>query len=153
MNHTLLHNLIFSIISLIKFYLSEPSIRRFFEHTRAAPHTHIITMIWSSSLILTGLLCISPVHAADDNRTCYNPDGSQALYDVPCTSNATTWCCNKNDVCMSNGLCYLQENGGFALSRASCTDSSWNAEGCYQYCCEYLITHSLTCPLNLPRKV
>ncbi|GAD97683.1 hypothetical protein AOR_1_1136194 [Paecilomyces variotii No. 5] len=90
-------------------------------------------MIWPSLLILLGLRCISPVLASDD-RICYNPDGSEASADIPCTSDATTWCCNRNDICMSNGLCYLQHDGGFALSRASCTDRTWNGDGCYQYC-------------------
>ncbi|KAJ5233531.1 uncharacterized protein N7469_005297 [Penicillium citrinum] len=38
---------------------------------------------------------------------------------------------------MSNGLCYLQQTSGFALSRASCTDLSWSSCGSYKYCFEY----------------
>ncbi|KAB8279560.1 hypothetical protein BDV30DRAFT_3368 [Aspergillus minisclerotigenes] len=77
------------------------------------------------------LLFILPTHA--QNRTCYFLDGSVATADVPCTSDATTNCCNKNDICMSNGLCYLQGSHGMSLSRGSCTDKSWGAR-CFAPC-------------------
>ncbi|KAE8320753.1 hypothetical protein BDV39DRAFT_213031 [Aspergillus sergii] len=80
---------------------------------------------------LSLLLFILPIHA--QNRTCYFLDGSVATADVPCTSDATTNCCNKNDICMSNGLCYLQGSHGMALSRGSCTDKSWGAR-CFAPC-------------------
>lgn len=79
-------------------------------------------LLWSTSVL--------------SNVICYNPDGSRANDDVPCTSDATTFCCNKGDVCMSNGLCYLQGKRGFVLSRASCTDRSWEACGSFTYCSE-----------------
>lgn len=80
------------------------------------------------------LLFILPTHA--QNRTCYFLDGSVATADVPCTSDATTNCCNKNDICMSNGLCYLQGSHGMSLSRGSCTDKSWGAR-CFAPCCMF----------------
>lgn len=86
------------------------------------------------SILLATLLWSGLVLA--DTRKCYNPDSSQAVDDVPCTSDDTTWCCNKMDVCMSNGLCFLQQSSGFALSRPSCTDLSWDACGEWKYCCE-----------------
>ncbi|KNG80252.1 hypothetical protein ANOM_010974, partial [Aspergillus nomiae NRRL 13137] len=81
-------------------------------------------------LLLT-LLSILPAHA--QNTTCYFLDGSVATADVPCTSDATTNCCNKADICMSNGLCYLQGSHGMVLSRGSCTDKSWGAR-CFAPC-------------------
>lgn len=38
---------------------------------------------------------------------------------------------------MSNGLCFLQQSSGFALSRPSCTDLSWDACGEWKYCFNY----------------
>ncbi|KAJ5306932.1 hypothetical protein N7508_005947 [Penicillium antarcticum] len=89
---------------------------------------------WWLHFLLAGLIW-SVATRADIN--CYNPDGSQAPDDVPCTSDSTTFCCSKGDVCMSNGLCYLQGKRGFVLSRASCTDRSWNSCGSYTYCMPY----------------
>ncbi|PLB47468.1 hypothetical protein P170DRAFT_361055 [Aspergillus steynii IBT 23096] len=66
-------------------------------------------------------------------QPCYNLDGSQAKADVPCRQGETSNCCNTNDVCMSNGLCYLQGKRGLGLSRGSCTDRSWGAK-CYSPC-------------------
>lgn len=85
-------------------------------------------------LILSLLLWT--VSSLADDRKCYNPDSSQATADVPCTDEDNTFCCNKGDICMSNGLCYLQQSSGFALSRPSCTDLSWSACGSYKYCCK-----------------
>ncbi|KAJ5688619.1 hypothetical protein N7462_003011 [Penicillium macrosclerotiorum] len=99
--------------------------------------------LWWAPLALTTLLWTAPTVASDD-RNCYNPDGSQAADDVPCTSDDTTFCCNKKDLCMSNGLCYMQRNSGLALSRASCTDQSWDSCDDYKYCCE------LCCSPGLP---
>lgn len=45
---------------------------------------------------------------------------------------------------MSNGLCHLQGQRGFVLSRASCTDRSWDSCGSYKYCSEqFLLPMSL----------
>ncbi|KAE8401752.1 hypothetical protein BDV37DRAFT_169354 [Aspergillus pseudonomiae] len=87
------------------------------------------------NLLILLLFSILPTHA--QNATCYFLDGSVAASDVPCTSDATTNCCNKNDICMSNGLCYLQGSHGMALSRGSCTDKSWGAR-CFAPCCMFL---------------
>ncbi|KAE8352058.1 hypothetical protein BDV28DRAFT_8529 [Aspergillus coremiiformis] len=67
------------------------------------------------------------------NTKCYFLDGSVASADVPCTTDSTTNCCNKKDVCMSNGLCYIQGSRGMALSRGSCTDKSWGPR-CFAPC-------------------
>jgi hypothetical protein len=100
---------------------------------------------WWLHFLLAGL--IWPVIAQADIN-CYNPDGSQANNDVPCTSDSTTFCCSKGDVCMSNGLCYLQGKRGFVLSRASCTDRSWNSCGSYTYCSKWKILQSEGIPLT-----
>ncbi|KAK2813740.1 hypothetical protein FQN50_000138 [Emmonsiellopsis sp. PD_5] len=81
------------------------------------------------SLYTTPALC-------DDNRACYALDGTVYGDDVPCTSNDATICCNKADVCLSNGLCLLQGDHGSVLSRGSCTDRNWG-EGCFAPCSNY----------------
>ncbi|KAJ5111334.1 hypothetical protein N7532_001869 [Penicillium argentinense] len=92
---------------------------------------------WSLLGVLAIFFCATSCLAASDSRKCYNPDSSQATADVPCTDDDVTFCCNKGDICMSNGLCYLQQSSGFALSRASCTDLSWSSCGSYKYCYDY----------------
>lgn len=62
------------------------------------------------------------------SRTCYMTDQlTVAPDDVPCNpdTNTTTTCCNKKDICMTNGLCYVLQDKAMTLSRGSCTDRSW----------------------------
>ncbi|KAK4631543.1 hypothetical protein CLAFUW4_02486 [Fulvia fulva] len=66
-------------------------------------------------------------------QQCYYPDGitSQAN-DVPCNASAAVSpCCNKQDMCLDNGLCL---HGG-GISRGSCTEQSWGQD-CPQWCKE-----------------
>lgn len=102
-------------------------------HIMFPSRTRVRTRPW---FLIFSLLLLTVSSLADD-RKCYNPDSSQATADVPCTDEDNTFCCNKGDICMSNGLCYLQQTSGFALSRPSCTDLSWSACGSYKYCFEY----------------
>ncbi|RDW74273.1 uncharacterized protein DSM5745_06935 [Aspergillus mulundensis] len=67
--------------------------------------------------------------------TCYNLDGSEASGHIPCGTGETVNCCHKDDICMSNGLCY-QQGDRSVLSRGTCTDEEWG-EGCYAPCSEY----------------
>lgn len=67
-------------------------------------------------------LLISTVSA----QTCYFVNGDVATDDVPCNTTATTSiCCSKYDICLSNGLCYLQGSNGPSFSRGSCTNKNW----------------------------
>ncbi|KAJ5124974.1 uncharacterized protein N7515_008799 [Penicillium bovifimosum] len=77
------------------------------------------------SLALATLLW--PISALSDIN-CYNPDGSEANDDVPCTSDATTFCCNRADILPYN------ENAGFPIVAAQyngsktvhcCGTASW----------------------------
>ncbi|KAL4865778.1 hypothetical protein BDV12DRAFT_145870 [Aspergillus spectabilis] len=67
---------------------------------------------------------------------CYHLDGSEASDHVPCGSGDVVNCCNSNDICMSNGLCYQQGDRGMVLSRGSCTDYGWGNR-CYAPCADY----------------
>jgi hypothetical protein len=79
------------------------------------------------------LLCAKVIPA---NATCYNLDRSEAPDDVPCQTSGTSNCCNKKDICLTNGLCYLQGSPPNALSRGSCTDMNWGP-ACYAPCCTF----------------
>ncbi|KAL3457242.1 hypothetical protein BJX64DRAFT_269226 [Aspergillus heterothallicus] len=70
------------------------------------------------------------------SATCYHLDGSEAYDHVPCNSGDVVNCCNADDICMSNGLCFQQGDRGLVLSRGSCTDHSWGAK-CYAPCSDY----------------
>ncbi|KAL4734490.1 hypothetical protein BDV11DRAFT_198121 [Aspergillus similis] len=81
-----------------------------------------------SLLILLISLSFSTV-SATDNRTCYMVDEQTIAVDhVPCTTKDTTHCCHKNDICMSNGLCWVQRNGNMVLSRGSCSNVNWGED-------------------------
>ncbi|KAF2840829.1 hypothetical protein M501DRAFT_901330, partial [Patellaria atrata CBS 101060] len=62
------------------------------------------------------------------------PNGDLSTTDGPCSSSDGSMCCPLNWECMDNGLCYLG-NADY-ISRYTCTDSSWSASGCPNFCTE-----------------
>lgn len=59
-------------------------------------------------------------------QNCYFINQNVATNDVPCNvTGGISTCCNKNDICLSNGLCYLQGSDGPSFARGSCTDKNW----------------------------
>ncbi|KAG7284968.1 hypothetical protein NEMBOFW57_009586 [Staphylotrichum longicolle] len=70
--------------------------------------------------------------------TCYNTWGGEDPNQLPCfapgTVNAgtTTWCCNKNDYCLSNGLCLSPESNNL-MTQQGCTDKNWGG-ACTKFC-------------------
>ena len=87
---------------------------------------------------------------ADQNVTCYFPDGDQihdpADYYTACPTSANNdgyhMCCktdaNFDDVCNPNGLCSRPHNPGLGeeqgLLRSTCTDPSWTSDSCLKLC-------------------
>ncbi|KAK4141344.1 uncharacterized protein C8A04DRAFT_31094 [Dichotomopilus funicola] len=73
--------------------------------------------------------------AAQQQKTCYYPDGSIAKGDHPCDTDAEHSPCCAGDVlanqCLANKLC-LSPKGRYA--RGSCTDPTWTSPDCPQYC-------------------
>ena len=68
-----------------------------------------------------------------DGQDCYYPNGDLAATDDhPCSSGGPSPCCPLNWQCLSNGLCYL-ENEGY-LGRYTCTDSTWESDNCPKIC-------------------
>lgn len=66
-------------------------------------------------------------------QNCYYPNGDLAATDDhPCSSDGHSTCCPLNWQCLSNGLCYL-ENEGY-LGRYTCTDSTWESDNCPKIC-------------------
>ncbi|KAB8256184.1 hypothetical protein BDV32DRAFT_129399 [Aspergillus pseudonomiae] len=124
--------------------------------------------------LLPLLALITASVAVDSDATCYFVNGNIATADVPCNTSAEiTTCCNKNDICLSNGLCYLQSSGNHpVMSRGSCTDQNWggackSAEPCArwdqgtgyrvvnaiddQYCCGNVVSidnNSIECAVD-----
>lgn len=86
----------------------------------------------SKLLLSAGCLLLPPsflVHGQD----CFYPNGALAATDDhPCSSDGHSTCCPLNWQCLSNGLCYL-ENEGY-LGRYTCTDSSWESDNCPKIC-------------------
>ncbi|KAE8376407.1 hypothetical protein BDV26DRAFT_305609 [Aspergillus bertholletiae] len=90
--------------------------------------------------LLPLLALVATSVAVKSDATCYFVNGNIATADVPCNTSAEiTTCCNKNDICLSNGLCYLQSQGNHpVMSRGSCTDQNWggackSAEPCARW--------------------
>lgn len=56
-------------------------------------------------------------------QTCYFANQNVAINHAPCNvTGSISTCCNKNDTCLSNGLCYLRGSGGLLFAPGSCTD-------------------------------
>ncbi|KAJ5182521.1 hypothetical protein N7492_000137 [Penicillium capsulatum] len=85
-----------------------------------------------------------PLVLAREIRKCYTTTSTEAPDDVPCTLDSTTWCCNKNDLCLSNGLCFMQRDAGLTVARGSCTDRSWTACGEFKFCVDGTTTFPIT---------
>jgi len=70
------------------------------------------------------------------NNTIYPSPGGI----VPCGSATSpptvTSCCNADagDVCLSDSICYRPKISGPTYHLSSCTDSTYNAPECPQYC-------------------
>lgn len=77
--------------------------------------------------IVPRLLFLLFLISASSAQTCHFLNKAIATDDVPCNTTADiSICCNKNDICLSNGLCYIQGSNGPSFSRGSCTDENWN---------------------------
>ncbi|KAK3386089.1 hypothetical protein B0H63DRAFT_191928 [Podospora didyma] len=70
--------------------------------------------------------------------TCFDTWGNEDKGQVPCYSGTTTEgtvnCCNKGDVCLSNGLC-LSPGAQNLMTQQGCTDKAWG-KPCNKFCPE-----------------
>ena len=64
-------------------------------------------------------------------QTCYYPNGDASPNDSPCSIQDGA-CCPLNWECLSNGLCYLEQEDYY--ERHSCTDQNWDDENCPNLC-------------------
>lgn len=103
------------------------------------PSMHHFMSLAPSSLIffLVGAVL------AQDQRSCYFPDGSLSLKDTPCTSDTNTTCCGQGFACLENGICQVTTlaqaydpklNPLINYYRGSCTDQRWSSPQCPQFC-------------------
>jgi hypothetical protein len=83
--------------------------------------------------VLLSLLVFRVTHVV---ATCYNPDGSTTMEDVPCSSGHQSSCCHPGWACLSNGLCrnLNAPNDTVGYVRGSCTDQSWRSGYCPNFC-------------------
>nr|CDP30130.1 Putative protein of unknown function [Podospora anserina S mat+] len=72
--------------------------------------------------------------------TCYDTWGNRDTNQVPCygpgstpDTKTTTHCCNKNDYCLSNGLC-MSPQANNLMTQQGCTDKDWNDSSCNRLC-------------------
>lgn len=65
-------------------------------------------------------------------QTCYYPNGDPSTTDYPCSSDVEGLCCPLNWQCLSNGLCYLENEQYYG--RYTCTDQTWQSPGCPEIC-------------------
>ncbi|KAF2714035.1 hypothetical protein K504DRAFT_498820 [Pleomassaria siparia CBS 279.74] len=69
-------------------------------------------------------------------QQCYYPNGSKAPdSEKACSSAEGSACCPDKWQCLDNGLCYYPPSNIYG--RYSCTDQSWEAEGCASNMCTY----------------
>jgi len=70
-------------------------------------------------------------------RECYDIWGNVNLAQTPCLTDdmeadSPTWCCDKADYCLSNGLCLDPQVNNF-MTQQGCTDQQWGSP-CNKYC-------------------
>lgn len=71
------------------------------------------------------LLLIALLERLVAGTTCYFPEGNVAEDYTPCSDNGVSFCCNKDSICLSNGLCTSMHQP-YVLGRGACTSQSWN---------------------------
>jgi hypothetical protein len=92
----------------------------------------------SYSLLLVAFLISLPRGLC---ASCFFPDGTPALIDIPCNTSArVSVCCGVGYACLDNNLCALTDdtrdpnNGEFDYIRGSCTDATWSSGSCPIFC-------------------
>ncbi|KAI4163251.1 MAG: hypothetical protein LQ342_003187 [Letrouitia transgressa] len=64
---------------------------------------------------------------------CYFRAGQQIRNVTPCYPDAEySMCCNREDICLTNGLCYIASAN--RLHRGACTDPTFSSPSCSQIC-------------------
>ncbi|RWA09606.1 hypothetical protein EKO27_g5498 [Xylaria grammica] len=100
----------------------------------------------SVSMNLLFILQVASIATANQQQ-CYYPQGNPSDSDIPCgDSTSHSHCCGFESICLSNKLC-LHSTGSFELSRASCTDRSWQSPNCPSHCTNVSIDKGI--PLGL----
>ncbi|KAH6623066.1 hypothetical protein F5144DRAFT_351497 [Chaetomium tenue] len=74
---------------------------------------------------------------AQAQATCYNTWREEDTNQQPCSvpgadAGAGTWCCNRGDTCLSNGLC-LSPDSSNLMTQQGCTDKAWGGS-CTKFC-------------------
>lgn len=93
-----------------------------------------------SIAMLTQALLVLNILDIAFSQTCYFPDGTIALEDLPCNSSAlASTCCGRSYACLSNNICEatsetVKKPGSAIFVRGSCTDSSWTSDSCPTFC-------------------
>ena len=122
---------VFSTSSHLTF-LVFPASRGFYVQYAPLPMPHS-----TCSLFSLGYLVL-----AQDQRSCYYPDGSLSLKDTPCSSDTNTTCCGQGFACLENGICQVTSlaqaydpdlNPLINYYRGSCTNQDWSIPKCPQF--------------------
>ncbi|GCB27440.1 hypothetical protein AAWM_10325 [Aspergillus awamori] len=95
------------------------------------------------------LLLIALLERLVAGTTCYFPEGNVAEDYTPCSDNGVSFCCNKDSICLSNGLCTSMHQP-YVLGRGACTSQSWNDTSvCDDVCHGITTAWSSACSLIL----
>ena len=96
------------------------------------PTSSLVLIMYISVFIS---MCFLVIAITVDAQQCYFPDGSKSNDTLcrPQSSDQASACCGDTNVCLDNGLC-LAQIGYAAITRGSCTDPTWQSDGCAQYC-------------------
>ncbi|OJJ67030.1 hypothetical protein ASPBRDRAFT_200635 [Aspergillus brasiliensis CBS 101740] len=95
------------------------------------------------------LLLIACLERLVAGTTCYFPEGNVAEDYTPCSDNGVSFCCNKDSICLSNGLCTSMHQP-YVLGRGACTSQSWNDTSvCNDVCHGITTAWSSACSLIL----
>lgn len=87
-------------------------------------------------LSITTLLLLASAAQAADMAKCYRMSGEEDPEMLPCDPTAkVSYCCRKNDFCLSNGLCMGGGDGGNnGFAQQGCTAQKWDELPCQKLC-------------------
>lgn len=103
-------------------------------HIKQLPIFRLETTMFCSTSLLSILFWQFCKISTSLAQKCYLPNGSEAFQNTPCGSTSSSQasaCCHPWDTCLSNRLCFDSQ---MLTNRGSCTDPTWQSDGCAPWC-------------------
>ncbi|KAI9850890.1 MAG: hypothetical protein M1838_004869 [Thelocarpon superellum] len=92
-------------------------------------------MLVGMSTFSRALVFAACLWSAQAHKACYTSDGQLSASDSPCNIDANeSFCCGLGELCLAGGMCQPTDSSAQSVTRATCTDSSWQSAACPAFC-------------------